>query len=376
MRSTGSGPLGALLMLAPLIAVPILAVVGIPQFAPGNLLDTQSSNSGSSGREHRTPLEPRYGDDARHDADDLFAPLEDASDLDDEFEDPLKPRKPIRKKGRVPDSDAFGLDDDASRFDDTDNPDEGLGENEPDASKSDPGFDSGLSSFDSPNPGRRRPGSRNPGLRNDLSDEKRYADISDPSSGDSGLDSDTGGDANPFELPADGPVRPGVKKRPSPSAFRDPNDAPIFEPATPPDQDVDENEDEAPVAPPISKSAPGRGLAPRTQPAEPPEESPSVEPDNAAEQPEDLTWQVATKRLRAMGVGKSKQHFTYIEDRDVFLFTCSAVRLNDPTKTKRFEAEADEPLLAVRQVLEELELWQASGAKPRTRPRTSVADRQ
>jgi hypothetical protein len=34
MRSAGAGLLGALLMVAPLVAIPILAVVGVPQFAP------------------------------------------------------------------------------------------------------------------------------------------------------------------------------------------------------------------------------------------------------------------------------------------------------------------------------------------------------
>ena len=45
MRSAGAGLFGALLMVAPLVAIPILAVVGIPQFAPATAsLDPASVN--------------------------------------------------------------------------------------------------------------------------------------------------------------------------------------------------------------------------------------------------------------------------------------------------------------------------------------------
>ena len=108
MRSTGSGPMGALLMLAPLVAVPILAVVGIPQFAPGNLIDVNGGKSATFQRENRAPAEPRLGDAARHDADDLFAPLEESAPDADEFEDPLRGnRTRNRSRGATRHDDEF-----------------------------------------------------------------------------------------------------------------------------------------------------------------------------------------------------------------------------------------------------------------------------
>lgn len=117
-------------------------------------------------------------------------------------------------------------------------------------------------------------------------------------------------------------------------------------------------------------------MIPPAAPEPPAEQEQSEIPeDNAApEQPgaiDHLTWQIATKRLRALGVGKSKQHFTYLEDKNLFLFTCNASHLDDAARTRTFQAEAEEPLLAVRQVLEKLQTWQDSEITPRSPSRTS-----
>jgi hypothetical protein len=66
-----------------------------------------------------------------------------------------------------------------------------------------------------------------------------------------------------------------------------------------------------------------------------------------------LTWQAATQQLKALGI--QKHHFTYIEERDTFLFTCSLAPRGKAGAARRFEAEADEPLLAVRDVLQQIE---------------------
>ncbi|MDB5389792.1 MAG: hypothetical protein JWM11_5438, partial [Planctomycetaceae bacterium] len=95
MRPTGSGPLSALLVLAPLVALPILAVVGIPQFAPGNLIDSQNPSTSSGSRKGTGALESRLGEAAHSDADDLFAPLGKSNGG---FEDPLRRTK---KKARL-----------------------------------------------------------------------------------------------------------------------------------------------------------------------------------------------------------------------------------------------------------------------------------
>lgn len=71
MRATSTGPMTTLLMFVPLIAVPLLAVFGIPQFSAVNA---------SPPHEERLALAPAdhspVGQSGRHDADDLFAPIE------------------------------------------------------------------------------------------------------------------------------------------------------------------------------------------------------------------------------------------------------------------------------------------------------------
>ena len=57
MRSSGGGPLGSLMMLAPLIAVPVLAIVGIPQFAPIAAMNPQTDSGGTTPRRSRTALD-------------------------------------------------------------------------------------------------------------------------------------------------------------------------------------------------------------------------------------------------------------------------------------------------------------------------------
>ncbi|MDB5340578.1 MAG: hypothetical protein JWN70_6197 [Planctomycetaceae bacterium] len=403
--------MGALLMLAPLVAVPILAVVGIPQFAPGNLIDLNGSKSTASSRDNRAFNEPRFGDDARHDADDLFAPLEESGSDVDGFDDPLAPRK-SKSRGRNSRREADDQFDDGSTrsrgkqsspFEE--NQDEEFGGNSTDDLNN--GEEEGANSRPR---NRQRPlpknaprefeeGAEDPQAFNEFDDApnarteprgKRYADISpsfggDKSNGNSGANPPRSQESalqegqenaqegteegNPFEAP---PVvnnsRPAPsKKAPTPPRTRGPHDAPLFQPTeSPPEAEADDSESFAP--PPVAK-APNSGrrspqaVVPPPQPPEvpaEPETPPAVAEEEQVPGVDELTWQDATKRLRALGVGKSKQFFTYLEDSNSFLFTCSAIHAKDPKKTLRFEAEAEEPLLAVSQVLEKLEAWQSS----------------
>ena len=73
MRASGSGLFGAIFMIAPLIAVPVLAIVGIPQFAP--VVASPSSEMDPSELADSPPQEPRIGESARHAGEDLFAPV-------------------------------------------------------------------------------------------------------------------------------------------------------------------------------------------------------------------------------------------------------------------------------------------------------------
>lgn len=402
--------MGALLMLAPLVAVPILAVVGIPQFAPGNLIDLNGSKSTASSRDNRNYSEPRLGDAARHDADDLFAPLEESGSDGDGFDDPLASRK-SKSRGRSAHRDADEQFDEeptrprgkrASPFEE--NQDEEFIENSAgDLSNSEE------EETDSRPGGRLRPRGQNSADEfeeiakdaepfNEFEDApkaksqprgERYADAGSSFSGKSSGNLRTNpsrsrdsepqedqesapegtGEANPFEAPpVTNNTRPAQPKKPAAqSRPRGPHDAPLFQPAeSAPEAETEEAENFAP--PPVAKS-PNTGrrnpqaVIPPPEPPEVPAE-PATPPAETDEEQvpgvDELTWQAATKQLRALGVGKSKQYFTYLEDSNSFLFTCSAIHAKDPKKTLRFEAEAEEPLLAVSQVLEKLEAWQSS----------------
>ena len=404
--------MGALLMLAPLVAVPILAVVGIPQFAPGNLIDLNGSKSTASSRDHRAYAEPRLGDAARHDADDLFAPLEESGSEVDGFDDPLASRK-SKSRGRSVRRDADEQFDEeptrsrgqrGSPFEEhrdeefTENSAGGLSESEEEETNSRPR-------------GRQRPRTQDSDDEfedvakdaepfNEFEDApasktqprgERYADA-DPrfggkSSGSSranplrGQESTPPEDqeyaqegteeANPFEAP---PVtnksRPAQPKKPlTQSRPRGPHDAPLFQPAEAESAPEAETEEAESFVPPPTAKTPNTGrrnpqaVIPPPEPPEvpvEPETPPAADDEEQVPGVDELTWQDATKRLRALGVAKSKQYFTYLEDSNSFLFTCSAIHAKDSKKTLRFEAEAEEPLLAVSQVLEKLEAWQSS----------------
>lgn len=422
MRSTGSGPMGALLMLAPLVAVPILAVVGIPQFAPGNLIDPNGSKQVVSSRDSRAFAEPRFGDAARHDADDLFAPLDESGSDVNGFDDPLDSRK-VSSRGRNPQSHEFDeFEEEAPRPRSRKN---STFENDADAEfgEAPPAdqYDSEVSPKSRASSRRPRSGGQTPpdefdDLNNqaqpfdELADSgsaagpptqprgEAYPDDSATFGGgrSKGNGRRTGprdlaappqepledaprGDAegNPFEAapPVQKAPRQAENRPKTPPRSRDPHDAPIFIP-----QESAQGEqfaDAGSFAPPPvqKKSNTGKRATQPVIPPDPPEEAPEQETTPAVTEEEqvpgvnELTWQEATKRLRALGVGKSKQYFTYLEDSNSFLFTCSAIHMKDAKKTLRFEAEAEEPLLAVSQVLDKLEAWQSAS------PQRRVADR-
>lgn len=79
MSASASGPIGALLLIAPLAAIPVFAIVGLPQFAPlaaspaEDDVDSEVALLGTASRSSTAPPAPRK-------ADDLFAPIGSATD--------------------------------------------------------------------------------------------------------------------------------------------------------------------------------------------------------------------------------------------------------------------------------------------------------
>jgi hypothetical protein len=113
MRSAGAGLFGALLMVAPLVAIPILAVVGVPQFAPATAsldplsVDTELSadlaaDDPEPGRTKSRSPRPG-GPAARFSSDDLFSedsPSEDSETGDLSADNESDHGEPTRSGGR------------------------------------------------------------------------------------------------------------------------------------------------------------------------------------------------------------------------------------------------------------------------------------
>lgn len=423
MRSTGSGPLGALLVLAPLIAVPILAVVGIPQFAPGNLTDFSgvSPTQNRAGRSSET----RLGVDSQHDVD-LFAPLEESSSELGEFEDPLDSEGSSRSRrdsqesfdqgertfsgrGRSNSGDRSGQRKRSFGDSETD-----AAEFQPDSTDGEMGEESSSIDSESFEKGANSSGGR--GRGRDIAEEefeegpdnrqkvaprnrKRGGSIGNPFS------EPEGGDALEFEendsersasssqrersersnpdfrefedesVGRNPPRTSSAKSRTQPKApkkgpARDTLDAPAFLPeGAEQTAALDEFFDQPrssgagnPSAKPTQKQTKPGGdrSSPETSSGG---NSEREELEGAEPSLEVITWRSATQRLRSLGVASGKQYFTYLEDVNRFQFTCSATHKKNPSQMQRFKAEADDPLLAVRMVLEQVTAWQATPVK-------------
>jgi hypothetical protein len=78
---------------------------------------------------------------------------------------------------------------------------------------------------------------------------------------------------------------------------------------------------------------------------------------------EPLTWSKAVVRLNELGIRNFKLEPGMRPGE--FTFTCSYTPTNTPHVTRRFEAEADDPLKAVAQVLSQVERWARDAASKR-----------
>jgi hypothetical protein len=68
-----------------------------------------------------------------------------------------------------------------------------------------------------------------------------------------------------------------------------------------------------------------------------------------------LTWTQARRRLAELGI--QQFHLEPGEGPDSFLFVCMFAPGDDPRVTRRFEAEAADPLAAVEDVLQQVDAW-------------------
>ncbi|HSG71687.1 MAG TPA: hypothetical protein VLA12_14795 [Planctomycetaceae bacterium] len=77
----------------------------------------------------------------------------------------------------------------------------------------------------------------------------------------------------------------------------------------------------------------------------------------SAESAETLSWRAAVRKLNQLGVREIQLSQT--AEPFVFRFSCDYTPGNNPRITRRFEAEAGEPLKAVESVIEQVESWLA-----------------
>jgi hypothetical protein len=415
LRPTGSGPLSALLVLAPLVALPILAVVGIPQFAPGNLIDSQHPSTNSTSRKGSGTPESRLGEAAHSDADDLFAPLGKATNG---FEDPLRrsSKKKTRSRSTRNDDNAeegeFG--NDRNGFDSaTQSRSRSRGkasalvnvDDEETDSSSEPEFES--SSSTTGNRGSRsrlRSQSRDDDSEDRKSDDsdvslsdddenppkgEQFADASDEISNSSRPTKSRGApsrrapqssdatDAELFEGTQEEtrtPSKPKGGSRPPVGRGRqsDPNDAPIFDPNAGEQnagRRADATEQEDPSArKPSSRNLTKTGAS--TDAADSNEAAGSTRgatvTNPAANVAQEKNLKDLFNSLKAGGMLAEDCVFIYLEDTESFVFRCYASRGGNSTPQK-FEAEASEPILAVAKVLKQVQTWRQQKSSKKTR---------
>jgi hypothetical protein len=419
LRSTGSGPLSALLVLAPLVALPIFAVVGIPQFAPGNLIDSQNPSMNSTARKGNGTSESRLGEAARSDADDLFAPLGKSANG---FDDPLRSKKKsMRSRLSQNGSSDSDLNSDGADTGDVLDSDAETGSrsrgrrggNAPrfaDAGADEtldlePSSDLGTSSTSGrgSRPSRRGQNRADDSVgENELAldgDEKDAQTAQRKSLAEDGDDlfnspkaTATRGnrskqqkqlpdesDRDMFEPAApQKPVRNSAKSangtRPPAGRARqaDPNDAPLFQPSgsnSAGDEATEPEVQEQPAATGSRKQAP-RAQQVAALPDDTEEANVAAAPprDSVAKTPVVKASQEQTLKdlfdgLKAAGMVAESHHFIYVEESDTFLFVCKAARRGSNSAAQKFEEEATEPLLAVYKVLKSVQAWQAKAAK-------------
>jgi hypothetical protein len=314
MAGSAGGPLGALLMIAPLAAIPVFAIVGVPQFAsvvasPADdeeIADLGNSDSLASPAISSAPSRSRAA------ADDIFSPVSDAAPRSDSSTSrTARDSETVQGKNRsrgetltLPPPDA--LDQWEIRQTAVDEAPRGK----------------------APKPLLSAPPSR--AKNNDRSESLELSD-DDPASG---LVS-----AENFSPDL---LKPDLSHQSKPEKRNSRGDA-----------SGAQGNGRTP-----SKMSPGEARGRRaTTAADSPHAPPATE-FNLAEQ---SGWRDATRRLKELGIRKYRLE-SQIEEQ-TFVFICSFAAVENPRVVRRFEAEADNPLEAVQKVIDEIDEWQRHGGR-------------
>ena len=301
MHGSASGPLGALLLIAPLAAIPVFAIVGVPQFAPLSASPSDDEEFTDLG-DSTSSLEPVPADaPARsRSSDDVFAPLSDSPPRHNPAPSPSASGRQFAGSPDIRD-----LPKNAGQ---SLPPAEALDEWE---------IRSGTATAALPNGGDESPGK--PGTP--------------PRSG--------GSSSAELQIPLDELEEGQVSAQGfSPDLLKP-------EPGRPRGSAREKG---------VVSTAPDQRLdlpkATNTDAAD--NSSPKLE--MTAEQ---SGWQAAARRLKELGIRRYRLE-AQIEEQ-TFIFLCTFVSPDDPRIVRKFEAEAETPLEAVQEVLSEIDDWRARG---------------
>jgi hypothetical protein len=288
MSGSGSGPLGLLLMIAPLAAIPVFAVMGIPQFAP------LSASQSDDAIEWNETVSPSVDTPAAPASRDRFA--DDESGTRNEF----------RSRGSRPD---------------------------PRTSRS-----------------------------SDPADAEMTAPPSRPKSWLPPPDALDHWDVPPAAESSAANSRPRSKgARPKPAASREADDGLIsmdgFDPdvlaATAPAKPA--RNVRPPVDAPASGRSPKQAGSQRKAGFEPPPGMAAGSPPMNPSLSEPAGWDVATRRLKALGIRKYRLD-SHVEEQNI-VFVCNVASPDNPRVAHRFETEGETPLEAVQAALRQIEDW-------------------
>jgi hypothetical protein len=307
MHGSASGPLGALLLIAPLAAIPVFAIVGVPQFSslsasPSDdeeFADLGDSTLGDStgSLESRPAESPARG----RSAEDLFAPFPESTPRSDPADAARARGRQLAgpsARGRTPASatalpDADALDHWEVRPGTLDAP-PSRGSDDIDSAKA------------------------VPGTGTELGDELR-------------ISSD---DLEDGEVSVDD-FRSDLLK---PDAARPRKNAPS-------------------AAGSVPRTSPGRRTESPKNGVEAPG-APARIPESLADSlSEQSGWQAAARRLKDLGIRKYRLE-SQIEEQ-TFTFSCTFASPDNPRIVRRFEDDADTPLEAVQKVLAQIDEWRA-----------------
>ena len=355
MHSDTNGPLTTFLLFVPLVAVPLLAVFGIPQFAPV----VASPGADAVPELGSVVIE---GDSARQPSRDLFSPApsddsratgphgaDRAGEFSKAWNDPFRPSaRPMRHDPG---------DSDAATSDAPWIPPAGaLDEWEPEPVL----------------PRKTAPGSLQPGVRANFDEQRQLqpdgiASVDDRLSvrhdwATDPLERERGQDVRPLDRHPDAflPIADSRRQPARDDRGRSPfEDNPFAQLDTAADRPFNpqsavsnqQSEIRNPQSEPPARFTKDESIRKDAAP------DGSDNPQSAIGNPqseEPLTWRSAVHRLKELDI----RHFQLEPgERDEFHFSCYFTPSDNPRITHRFEAEATEPLRAVEKVLAQVEQW-------------------